>query len=401
MNSSEFVPTTFTITGKSIEEIKQQLWNEYGSNYKIMDTKTILQGGFLGLFQKNIVKVWYIVKDRQKEASESLAQARENILKSAGVDYSKVASKQYSELTDMLSKMNTQIEELKNSSSGQRHPSIAKIEKLLEQNEFSGSFIDSITSRLVDEFPLKDLDDFDLVQMTVVDWIGQSIKIAPVIYRKSPQVIVLVGPTGLGKTTTISKMAAKTILDAKKNGSPCPVVRLITIDYTRVGAEVQLRKFGEMMNVRVDKAENSDDLSQIIQDCRESTDYIFIDTAGFSQKDYDNIAKMRKILNVAGVSMETYLVVAASTKARDLTKIIENFAMFNINSVIITKCDETTTYGNVLSVLNEHNKAVAFITDGQKVPRDFKRASVREFLFNLVDFKLDKLHIEDMFPEDE
>ncbi len=401
MNSSEFVPTTFTITGKSIEEIKQQLWNEYGSNYKIMDTKTILQGGFLGLFQKNIVKVWYIVKDRQKEASETLAQARENILKSVGVDYSKVASKQYSELTDMLSKMNTQIEELKNSNSGQRHPSIAKIEKLLEQNEFSSSFIDSITARLVDEFPLKDLDDFDLVQMTVVDWIGQSIKIAPVIYRKSPQVIVLVGPTGLGKTTTISKMAAKTILDAKKNGSPCPVVRLITIDYTRVGAEVQLRKFGEMMNVRVDKAENSEDLTNIIQDCRDSADYIFIDTAGFSQKDYDNIAKMRKILNVAGVSMETYLVVAASTKARDLTKIIENFSMFNINSVIITKCDETTTYGNVLSVLKEHNKAVAFITDGQKVPRDFKRASVREFLFNLVDFKLDKLHIEDMFPEDE
>lgn len=399
--NSEYMPTTFSITGKSIDDIKNKLWNEYGSNYKIIDTKTMLQGGFLGLFQKNVVKVFYIVKDRQKEAAENLEQTRDAILKKSGLDYSQVAVHQYSELTKLVTNLNSQMEDLKASASSQKHPSITKIEQLLEQNEFSHSYISYITSKLINEFPLKELDDFDLVQTTVVDWIGKSIEIAPVVFRKTPQVIVLVGPTGLGKTTTISKMAAKTILDAKKNGKPVPVVRLITIDYTRVGAEVQLRKFGEMMNVPVDHAETAEDLTTIIQNCKDSSDYIFIDTAGFSQKDYDNILKMRNILNVSGITLDTYLVVAASTKPFDLKKIFENFGIFNFASVIVTKCDETSTYGNVLSVLHETGKMISFVTDGQRVPRDFKKASVREFLYSLVDFKINKVHIDDMFPEDD
>ena len=100
---------------------------------------------------------------------------------------------------------------------------------------------------------------------------------------------------------------------------------------------------------------------------------------------------MRNILNLQGFSLDTYLVVAASTKARDLKKTIENFSLFNFNSVIITKCDETTSYGNVLSVLYESNRTIAYITDGQKVPNDIKKASVREFLYRLSDFTVSKV----------
>ena len=137
------------------------------------------------------------------------------------------------------------------------------------------------------------------------------------------------------------------------------------------------------------------------EDAIKGADYIFIDTSGFSPNDYDNIAKMRNILNLQGFSLDTYLVVAASTKARDLKKTIENFSLFNFNSVIITKCDETTSYGNVLSVLYESNRTIAYITDGQKVPNDIKKASVREFLYRLSDFTVSKVYIDDMFPEDE
>ena len=80
---------------------------------------------------------------------------------------------------------------------------------------------------------------------------------------------------------------------------------------------------------------------------------------------------------------------------------MENFSPFNFNSVIITKWDETTSYGNVLSVLYELNKTISYITDGQKVPNDIKKASVREFLYRLSDFTVSKVYIDDMFPEDE
>ncbi|WP_443737121.1 hypothetical protein [Treponema sp.] len=402
MNSSEYTPTTLTMTGKSVDEIRNRLWQEYGNNYRIIDQQTVLQGGFLGFFQKkNCIKVSFVVKDRGHSEQEDFSTAKESIIKNSKVDYSKLVVKQYNELTGMMAQMNSQIEDLKITSVEKKHPSIVKIEKLLEDNEFTHAFINMISSKLKNESTLEDLNDFEQIQEKVVGWIGRSIKVAPEVYYKIPHIIVLVGPTGLGKTTTISKMAAKLILDAKKKGEPLPNVRLITIDHTRVGAEAQLRKFGELMHVRVDKAESPVDLNDIIQECKDSTDYIFIDTSGFSPNDYDNIAKMRNILNLQGFSLDTYLVVAASTKARDLKKTIENFSLFNFNSVIITKCDETTSYGNVLSVLYESNKTIAYITDGQKVPNDIKKASVREFLYRLSDFTVSKVYIDDMFPEDE
>ena len=198
----------------------------------------------------------------------------------------------------------------------------------------------------------------------------------------------------------LSKMAANFILEARNKGVPTPVIRLITIDKTRVGAEVQLRKFGGIMNIQVDKAENAEDLNTLYQECKNSADYILIDSSGYSPNDFENIGKMRAILNVPGINFETYLTVTASTKASDLLRIIQNYEVFNFSSVIITKCDETSTFGNVLSILAEKGKSISYITDGQKVPRNIRKASVIEFLKNLVDFKIDRTHIEDLFPEE-
>ena len=195
-------------------------------------------------------------------------------------------------------------------------------------------------------------------------------------------------------------MAANFILEARNKGVPTPVIRLITIDKTRVGAEVQLRKFGGIMNIQVDKAENAEDLNTLYQECKNSVDYILIDSSGYSPNDFENIGKMRAILNVPGINFETYLTVTASTKASDLLRIIQNYEVFNFSSVIITKCDETSTFGNVLSILAEKGKSISYITDGQKVPRNIRKASVIEFLKNLVDFKIDRTHIEDLFPEE-
>ncbi|WP_147635019.1 hypothetical protein [Treponema pectinovorum] len=404
MNNGNFDSTVLTLVGKTYDEIRHKLYEMYREDYQIVDVKNDLHEGFFGLFQKTRVKVSYVIKDKARNearaSQEDFSTAKEKLLKTSGVDYSSLAVKQYGQITNLLDELTNKVNDLQVSSSNNIHPSIQKIESLLDANEFSHSYISYISNKLKAEFPIEKLDDFDLVREKVVDWIGQTIKIEPKIFHKSPHVIVLVGPTGLGKTTTISKMAAKPILEAKENKLASPIVRLVTIDHTRVGAEQQLRKFGDIMNVRVDKAENSDDLNEIIQECKDSTDYIFIDTAGYSQNDFDNIAKMRKILSVQGIPLDTYLVVAASTKTSDLTKIIDNFSLFNFNSVIITKCDETTSFGNILSVLFEKNKSVSYITNGQKVPKDMQRASVAQFLYKLADFKINKIHIDDMFPEE-
>ncbi len=400
MNSSDYGQQKFTLTGKTLDEIRERLWNMHRDNYRIIDHQTILEGGVFGLFQKSRVKVDYVLRERQKTVSDDFTSTKEKLLENGGIDMSKIQVKQNSEIYNMLNQINSKISEMQDSTSSNVHPSITRIEKLLDKNEFTHSYISQISNRIRNEFPLEQLDDYGFLKAKVVEWIAQSIKIEPEIYRSLPHIIVLVGPTGRGKTTTISKLAAKPIVEAKMKGEAIPNVRLITIDRTRVGAEEQLNRFGQLMGVRVDKAESAKDLNLIINECKDTADYIFIDTSGYGPNDYEKIAKMRGILNVPGAALDTYLVLEASSKASDLIKAIESFGIFNFNSVIISKCDETSSYGNVLSVLHETNKSISYITTGQNVPKDIKRPSVKDFLFKLIDFDIDKNHIEDMFPED-
>lgn len=390
---------SLTISGKSYEDVREKLYSMYGTNYKIENEKTSLKGGFLGLFSKKQITVYYRVLTGE---SETLQEKSEPVSKLSSSDIALAASikKEGQNISQMFQQLQYQMEEIKSNTSQNVHSSIQKIEELLLENEFPHSYVSFISSKIKKELSLDKLNDFDYVQKKVVDYIGESISIAPQMYSKLPHIIVLVGPTGVGKTTTLSKLAAGLIINAKKEGRTPPVIRLITIDHTRVGAEEQLRKFGDLMYVKVEKAESAEDLSQIIKNCRDCVDYILIDSSGYSPNDYKNIANMREILNLPENLLDTYLVVAASTKASDLVKIIDNFSSFSFNSVIVTKCDETISYGNILGVLHEKNKAISYITNGQKVPRDIKRATVLDFLRSLSGFNLDMDYITDKFPEE-
>ena len=103
------------------------------------------------------------------------------------------------------------------------------------------------------------------------------------------------------------------------------------------------------------------------------------------------------MLDVRGLNPDVYLAVMASTKGRDLKKIMQNYEPFGYQSVIITKCDESDQYGNVISVLSERHKSVSYLTDGQNVSKTLSRASVVDFLIRLENFKIDRTHIEDKF----
>jgi len=404
------------IQAPSLAECKQKVFDLYGYDYEIVRTRTILSGGFLGLFQKEAVEMSYIVKPRSSPVAaaavrpvtvtapaaarddDSWKKARDEILKTASS--SVTTTVQMASLDRKIDELKANINEKLESIvsvGNEKHPTIQKIEDLLERNEFTFKYISALSDRIRAEFSLDQLDDFDLVEQTVVDWIGSSIAIAPVRAYRPPHVIVIVGPTGVGKTTTIAKMAANLILDAKQNSQPKPELRIITIDRTRVGAMEQLERYGELMGIRVDKAETSDDVKTIYNDCRESVDGILIDTSGYSPNDSAHIGQMKAILDVDGLHPDVYLAVSASTKARDLEFIIQNYEPFAFQSVIVTKCDETKQYGNVISILNAKNKAISYVTDGQRVPHNIRRADVIDFLTRLNDFKIDRVHIDDKF----
>jgi flagellar biosynthesis protein FlhF len=151
------------------------------------------------------------------------------------------------------------------------------------------------------------------------------------------------------------------------------------------------------MDVPVSVAESTEDIRKLISAYRNEVDVFLIDTIGYSPNDFENIGKMRKILEVSGISTDVYLAFTASTKASDIRDIIQHYELFDFNSVIVTKFDETSCVGNVISILQEKNKPVSFITTGQKVPRDIEKASVVRFLIQLTDFKIDRDRIDGKF----
>jgi flagellar biosynthesis protein FlhF len=174
---------------------------------------------------------------------------------------------------------------------------------------------------------------------------------------------LFLGPTGVGKTTTIAKLAAKYIL---KHGSK--QVALITTDNYRIGAHEQLSTYGKLLNVPVKIATNAEELSMHINSFHNKR-LILIDTAGMSQRDM-RLADQIQTLQQNDVPIKTYLVMSASTQHTAMNEIINVFKVFEPEASILTKLDETVTLGSTLSSIIEHQLPVAFMTNGQQVPED-------------------------------
>ena len=405
--------TLLTIEGATLAECKRKLQDKYGDDYEIKNRESVFKpSGFLGLKQKEVQVVTYVinhrrayensstfVSDRDRDAeAKRLEENRQAILQAQNTT---LVNSAIASLATKMDEMNKQISSMNSNivaSSGEVHETIKRIEELLEQNEFTMSYTRMIEDKIRTQFSLDELDDFNLVERYVVDWIGESIQISKEKPFRPPHVVIIIGPTGVGKTTTLAKLAANTILDAKSKNIPKPKLCIFTIDSMRVGALEQLERYGEAMDQKVLKAETAEDVKEIYEEYKDHTDYIFVDTGGYSPNDATHIGMMKNVLDV-NMNPDVYLSVSASTKASDLQTIFRNYEPLGYESVIVTKCDESKQFGNIISVLWDRRKSISYITDGQRVPRNIHKASVIDILKNLTGFNIDRVHIENKFGE--
>ncbi|MCK9531575.1 MAG: flagellar biosynthesis protein FlhF [Gammaproteobacteria bacterium] len=180
-------------------------------------------------------------------------------------------------------------------------------------------------------------------------------------------VVALVGPTGVGKTTSVAKLAARYTL---RHGPDR--VALITTDSYRIGAQQQLRTFGRLLNAPVYVANDAAELAHLLETLRNKS-LVLIDTAGTSQRDV-RLAEQAALLNAGGGLVHTYVVLSATTQRKALEETVRAFGNIALDGCLLTKLDETASLGEALSVVAEQQLPVAYVSDGQRVPEDLQTA---------------------------
>lgn len=414
---------------KCIEKIEQK----FGPGIRITRRESIRTDGFLGLgiFQKEMVQITFsiinepfIPKTETKADSNTIGNGirnkifippdendtKEHILKNAISQSPTLAKKinpllnqrresnddillQQSEdikrLNNTIHKLMTQIDEQRGYSS--EHENIKNIISILEENDFTNKYIYSIKEKINNELTLKEIEDFQYLQKKVIKWIAASICIKKEAENNSKKVIALVGPTGIGKTTTIAKIAAYYIKSVSKRIGYNFDVRMITLDQFRIGASYQIQKYCEWMSIPLVITTSPTDLRKYLSLYKDSADIVCIDTTGRSPSDAENISKMQVYFDVIkNENVEVNLMISAVTKAGDIYEIMKQYSAFNYSSVIVSKLDETLHIGSIISVLSETKIPTSYVTTGQKVPNDIERASKFIFLKRLTGFRLDE-----------
>jgi flagellar biosynthesis protein FlhF len=380
--------------GSSHREVLEKVRARYGDAAQVLSHRMIRSGGFLGFFSREGVEITFYLKDDALKESEK---------KRVDVEDDKRRLLDRMNQEKALQEVLTEVRSLKEfvadgASRGavheNEHPTLARIDQVLQENDFSPVYRSELISRARSEFSLDELDDYEAVEEALVLWIGDRISLPPVPREVKPRIVVLVGPTGVGKTTTIAKLAAMHKLGIEQ--TPVQSVRMITIDNYRIGALQQIETYGSIMGLPVSSVETAQDLRQTIAMYRE-TDLILVDTIGKSPRDAVRLAEMQQLLDACGPAAEVYLAVAATTKTQDMYDVFRQFEPFRYRGVVVTKLDETGRVGNVLSALAEKGKAVAWITDGQRVPVDIESAHPLRFLMYLEGFRLNRPKLEERY----
>lgn len=189
--------------------------------------------------------------------------------------------------------------------------------------------------------------------------------------KNGPRILALVGPTGVGKTTTAAKLAASFALRRESTK-----VALITLDNFRVGAIEQLRTYSKIMGIPLEVASTPAELEKAIE-AHGDKDLIIIDTAGRSPKDQEKLDELHTFIG-SYATIEIHLCLSATTRDREMKEIIARFGLLPIKRVIFTKLDESESYGCIVNTHFRDKFQLSYFTTGQRVPEDLELATPRK-----------------------
>jgi len=344
-------------------EAMNQIRKELGADAVILNSKEVEQGGFLGLFKKKNIEVVAALDP------QPLNSKRSTIKVEAASTYNRDTTRIENqnvlrEIKDLKKMLEIQSRQHKT-----EFPALYQVafQHLLDQEVEAQLAIDLIESIINEnKHSQGDSDNLNFIMKSLENEINtrlQTIKSYGITYDR--KIIQFVGPTGVGKTTTIAKIAAKMILEEKKK------IAFITADTYRIGAVDQLKTYARILDVPLEVVYTMDEYQTAIHKF-DSYDVILVDTAGRNFRDMKYVEELKSMVDIKLV--KTYLVLSLTAKPKDITEIYDQFKHLSIDSVIFTKVDETRQYGSILNIVLGRNIGIACMTDGQDVPEDLLAA---------------------------
>ncbi|PWK12694.1 flagellar biosynthesis protein FlhF [Tumebacillus permanentifrigoris] len=260
---------------------------------------------------------------------------------------------------------------------------VVRVRKELLANQVDEELVDDLVERGIREFQqVQDITEQEFRGILTkfiseeLEKVGVPSSIAP-----TTRVASFMGPTGVGKTTTIAKLAAEQVLSHGKR------VGLITTDTYRIAAVEQLRTYATILNLPLEVCYSPEDVQRSMEKFAEF-DLILVDTAGRNYHNQLNVRELKPFLQ-ALTPDETFLVLALTSKASDLTDIVKNFEQVPIQKFLFTKADETTSYGAIYNLVVRRNIPLSYLTTGQTVPDDIEIVSAQKVASLVVGEKSD------------
>lgn len=349
--------------GQTAHEAMLKLKMELGPDAVVLNTKTIRAKGLFKYFKKPLIEITAAFEDK-------------DLLKNNNINNYDHKLNNISEELIELKKIMNSFPTKKQADEG-LIPPLNEFHNIMVNNGVNPIISTNLLTKIEEEVNLKEKDINtikNIIKFNLSEIMGKP---QPIVINEDQKIIFFIGPTGVGKTTTLAKIAANLVLQNQYK------IGLITSDTYRIAAVEQLKIYSDILQLPLEIAYNKDDMTMALNHFKDK-DIIFVDTAGRNHNSFEQIEELKDIINTSN-NKEIFLLINATIDFKALKSLISKYDFLDDFKLIVTKIDEAENYGNLLNIKYITNKELSYYTTGQNVPDDIKIVNIEDIVGKLIE----------------
>lgn len=375
-----------TLRGASIARLMSEMREKHGQTAVLLKQREVKEGGVLGtgLFSRKVYEIHYMVPEAAHEMAQPAGSRekkkirlpefervnRQELLRKLGQQI----EKQPSELPEVAAQPVEQTIATSAKTEPVARPSaqanekpahhITRLRERLIESRFSANFADALIDHLDRNLSKNDRNHLQKVEEKALERLVELIRTVPDIApaRGECKAVMLMGPTGMGKTTSIAKLAARYFFYEKRE------VSLYSLDRYRLAATQQLKMYADVMKLPFHAPMNPDEFRRLTE--KDPAELILVDTSGIGYRDGKRLAELKELAEACAVRLEKHLVLSANTDGSTLEHIFDAYEAIGFDKILLTKLDESEFIGSFVEYADKINRPFSFCTNGQDVPAD-------------------------------